>query len=155
MVNQDFLKSVGFFEEMSEEILEGLSKLADLREYKEGEYLNKRKRSADYFYIILEGSISLELEDITGKMTYLETLMSGAALGFSSLIEVRPREYLTDARVLTPTKAIRFRASDLSPLFYQNYELGFLMMKRIALIAQHRLIYRTHPIGQVANPQSN
>ena len=147
MLNQDILKSVGFFEEMPEEILENLSKLADLRQYKKGEYLNKQKRSADYFYIILEGSISLELEDITGKMTYLETLMPGAALGFSSLIEARPKEYLTDARVLAPTRAIRFRASDLLPLFYQNYELGFLMMKRIALIVLRRLIYRTHPIG--------
>ena len=155
MVKRDILRSVDFFGEMSEEILEILSKLADMRQYKEGEYLNKRKRSADHFYIILEGSISLELEGVTGKMTYLETLMPGAALGFSSLIEARSREYLTDARVLTPTRAIRFRASDLLPLFYQNYELGFLVMKRIALIAQSRLISRTHPIGRVANPQSN
>ena len=150
MLDKSIFKSVEFFEEFSDEMIERLSGLADLMQYKEGEYLNRRRRSADYLYIILEGIISLELEDITGKKIHLETLVDGAALGFSSLVEIEPRRYLSDARVMTPTKALRFRSSDLHALCYQDFHFGFLLMKKITLIEKNRLIYRTHPIDHIS-----
>lgn len=150
MVDKSILKSVEFFEEFSDEMVERLAKLAELRQYQEGEYLNKKRRSADYLYIILEGVVALELEDITGKMIRLETLFDGAALGFSSLVEIEPKRYLTDARVLTPTKALRFRPADLDALCYQDFHFGFLLMKKTTLIARQRLLYRTLPIDHIS-----
>jgi CRP-like cAMP-binding protein len=92
----------------------------------------------------------LETEDITGKRHNLETLMPGAALGFSSLIETDPRRYLSDARILTtPTRTIRFKGNDLLRMFYMDFEMGFLIMRKIALIAKRRLLYRTHPLDTV------
>lgn len=150
MVPKDMLKSIVFFEDLSDEMLERIAVIADLRHYTEGEYLNKRRNPADNFYIILEGAISLETEDITGKKHNLETLMAGAALGFSSLIETESKRYLCDARVITtPTRTLRFRASDLISMFYLDFELGFLIMKKIALIAKRRLLYRTLPLASL------
>ncbi|MEI6260444.1 MAG: Crp/Fnr family transcriptional regulator [Deltaproteobacteria bacterium] len=150
MVPKDMLKSIVFFEDLSDEMLERMAAIADLRHYTEGEYLNKRRNPADNFYIILEGAISLETEDITGKKHNLETLMVGAALGFSSLIETESKRYLCDARVITtPTRTLRFKASDLISMFYLDFELGFLIMKKIALIAKRRLLYRTLPLASL------
>ena len=150
MVNAELLKAFSFFEELSDEMLERVSALAELRHYEEGAFLNKKKKAADYFYIILEGEISLEVESLTGETVRLETIAPGGAMGFSSLIEMESKRYLSDARALTPVKILRFLADDLTLLFYQDFELGYLMMKKIALIAKRRLMYRTHPISNPA-----
>jgi hypothetical protein len=44
---------------------------------------------------------------------------------------------------------VRFDANALTMLFYQDFELGYLMMKKIALIAKRRLMYRSFPIPKV------
>ncbi|OQX00361.1 MAG: hypothetical protein BWK80_62005 [Desulfobacteraceae bacterium IS3] len=79
----------------------------------------------------------------------METVGAGGAVGFSALIEMEEKSYLSDAKTLTPTKVLRFPANELTLLFYQDFELGFLMMKKIALVAKRRLMYRTHPIPKV------
>ncbi|QTA92897.1 Crp/Fnr family transcriptional regulator [Desulfonema magnum] len=149
MVDPNILKSIPFFEELSDEMIERLVSVAQLQKYETGDYLNKRKKAADYFYIILEGEISLQMESLTGKTVRLETISVGGAIGFSSLIEMEKKAYLSDAKTLTPVTVLRFLADDLTLLFYQDFELGFLIMKKIALVAKRRLMYRTHPIPKV------
>lgn len=149
MVSTDIVKSMPFFEELSDEMIDRLAAVAELKAYPEGTFLDERKRSARYFYIILEGEISLQVESLTGKTVRLETITPGGAIGFSSLIDMAEKRYISDAKTLSPMKLLRFRADDIMLLFYQNFELGFLIMKKIALIAKMRLMYRTHPIPNV------
>jgi len=149
VVDPNILKEIRFFEELSDERIERLAAIAELRMYEQGAFLNKQKRAADYFYIILEGEISLQIESLTGKTVRLETVGAGGAVGFSALIEMEEKSYLSDAKTLTPVKVLRFPANELTLLFYQDFELGFLMMKKIALVAKRRLMYRTHPIPKV------
>lgn len=146
MVSPDILKNLSFFEELSDTMIKRLASIAELKAYEEGVYLNKRKKDAQYFYIILEGEISLEMESLTGKTVRLETIAPGGAIGFSSLIETQSKQYISDARALTPVRILRFRADDMTLLFYQDFELGYLIMKKIARVAKRRLVYRTHPI---------
>lgn len=149
MVPVDILKSTAFFEELSEEMVRRLAAVAELKAYPEGIFLDQRKRVANYFYIILEGEVSLQMESLTGKTVRLETITPGGAIGFSSLIDMASKRYISDAKTLSPVKLLRFRADDMMLLFYQNFELGFLIMKKIAYIAKMRLMYRTHPIPNV------
>lgn len=149
MVPTDLLESIPFFEELSEQMLKQLAAIADLKVYPEDTYLDQRKKSARYFYVLLEGEVSLQMESLTGKTVRLETITPGGAIGFSSLIDMASKRYISDARTLTKTKLLRFGADDMTLLFYQNFELGFLIMKKIAWIAKMRLMYRTHPIPNV------
>jgi CRP/FNR family transcriptional regulator, cyclic AMP receptor protein len=146
MVSPEILKPLSFFEELSDAMIARLASIAELKAYQEGDFLNKRRKEASYFYIILEGEISLQMESLTGKTVRLETIAPGGAIGFSSLIETRSKRYLSDAKALTPVKILRFRADELTLLFYQDFELGYLFMKKIALVAKRRLVYRTYPI---------
>lgn len=146
MVPIHILKDLSFFEELSEAMLERLASLAEIKTYPEGSFLNKRKREAEFFYILLEGEISLETDSLTGKTVRLETLVPGAAMGFSSLIEMSPKRYISDAKALTPAKILRFRSHEMNLLFYQDFELGYLIMKQIAWIAKQRLVNRTYPV---------
>ncbi len=152
-VDEAILRSTSFFHDVPQKYVDGLCSIAELREYQAGEHLNQKLRSADFLYIILEGSISLEQENITGEVIKLETIFPGAAIGFSSLIESDNKRYLTDARTLTPVKALRFRADDLLRMFYQDFELGFHFMRKIALIAWERLVFRTQPLERLSHPK--
>ena len=149
MVPVELLRSATFFEELSDEMVERLAAIAELKQYPVGTYLNENKKTAHYFYIILEGDISLQVESLTGKTVRLETITPGGAIGFSSLIDMENKRYLSDAKVLATAKVVRFDANALTMLFYQDFELGYLMMKKIALIAKRRLMYRTYPVPAV------
>lgn len=149
MVPIKLIDSVSFFEELSDEMRQRLAAIAELRAYPEDVFLDQRKRSATYFYILLEGEISLQMESLTGKTVRLETITPGGAIGFSSLIDMSSKRYISDARTLSDVRLLRFRADDIELLFYQNFELGYLIMKKIAQIAKMRLMYRTHPIAKL------
>ncbi|BBO85998.1 hypothetical protein DSCO28_65640 [Desulfosarcina ovata subsp. sediminis] len=149
MVDPALLKSLAFYDDLSDAMIDRLASIAEIREYKEGDFLNKHRRGAKFFYNILDGEISLEFESLTGKIVRLETIVAGGAIGFSSLIEMEEKTYLSDARAISPTRVLRFLASEMALLFYQDFELGFLIMRRIAKIAKRRLMYRTHPIPQI------
>jgi CRP/FNR family transcriptional regulator, cyclic AMP receptor protein len=149
VVPLELMQSTDFFDELSEEMLKRLAEIAELKSYPAGVFLNEGKRIAKYFFIILEGDISLQMESLTGKTVRLETITPGGAIGFSALIEMEPKRYIGDAKILTPVKALRFPADAMMLLFYQDFELGFLIMKKIALIAKRRLMYRTFPIPKI------
>lgn len=149
MVNPSVLGALEFFNELSDEMLSRLAAIAELREYEAGVFLNQRKSRADYFYVIISGEISLEIESLTGKTVRLETIAPGGAIGFSSLIESEHKRYLSDAKALTPVTLLRFKSDEMKMLFYQDFELGYLIMKRIALIAKQRLVFRTYPIPKL------
>lgn len=146
MVPTKILRDLSFFEELSDSMIERLAAVAELKSYPAGTFLNQRKREAHTFYIVLEGEISLEVESLTGQTVHLETIVPGGAMGFSSLIEMPSKSYLSDARAISPVKILRFRSDALIQLFYQDFELGYLMMKKIAWIAKMRLVYRTYPV---------
>lgn len=143
------LRALDFFNELSDEMILRLAAIAELREYEAGVFLNQRNSRADFFYIVVSGEISLEIESLTGKTVRLETIAPGGAIGFSSLVELEKKRYLSDARTLTPVTLLRFKSDEMTMLFYQDFELGYLIMKKIALIAKQRLVYRTHPIPKL------
>ncbi|BBO77892.1 hypothetical protein DSCW_53090 [Desulfosarcina widdelii] len=149
MIDKSILKPIRFFEELSDLMLESISSISELRIYSSNTYLNRRRRSADYLYVILEGEVVLEIESLTGNIVPIETIGAGEVIGISSLIEPEKSEYLSDAKTLVPTKALRIRSDQLFVLFYQNFELGFLIMKKIAYITRLRLTQRTHPIPKI------
>ena len=146
MVPSQILTNLAFFEELSIGMIERLGSMAEIKTYPEGAFLNKKKREAHFFYILLEGEISLEVESLTGKTVRLETIAPGGAMGFSSLIDMAPKRYLSDAKALTPVKILRFPSHEMSFLFYQDFELGYLIMKKIAWVAKQRLLNRTYPV---------
>ena len=149
MVPMALLQDTPFFEELSDEMIQQLAHIGELKAYPADAFLDHRKKSALHFYIILEGEVGLQIESLTGKTVRLETITPGGAIGFSSLIDMESKRYTSDARTLSPVKLLRFRADEMTLLFYQNFELGFLIMKKIAWIAKMRLVYRTHPIPNI------
>lgn len=146
MVAPEILKEAPFFDELSEDMINRLAAIAEIKTYPKNHFMDKRNQNATHFYLVLEGEISLQMESVTGKTVRLETISVGGAIGFSSLIDMDNKRYTSDAKTLTPAKLLRFKSDKMRLLFYQDFELGFLIMKKIAYIAKRRLMYRTLPI---------
>lgn len=146
MLAPETLGEMKFFEELSSKHIERLATIGEVKAYPKGVFLDKNRRHANHLYVIMDGSISLQIESLTGKTIRLETVSAGGAIGFSSLIETHDKGYTSDAMLLTPAKLLRFKADELKLLFYQDFELGFLIMKKIAYVVKRRLMYRTLPI---------
>ena len=72
----------------------------------------------------------------------IDTITRGYAFGFSSLVDMEQKKYASHAIALTDTTLFKWSYPDLERLFYEDYEMGFLLMRKIAKIAKKRLQIR-------------
>jgi CRP/FNR family transcriptional regulator, cyclic AMP receptor protein len=142
MIDLNGLKSIIQLSYFNDSMLEKLLKITDIIEYKTGDYLFKEGDDAKILYAVINGKIGLEMEKNSSSRILIDTIIQGMMLGFSTLVDTEEKSYTTSARVLEHTKLFAWRAEDLETLFSQDYEMGFLFIKRIAKIIKTRLQIR-------------
>jgi CRP-like cAMP-binding protein len=92
---------------------------------------------ANRFFLILAGRVELSSEMADRNVIPIETLGSGADLGWSWLFP--PYSMHFTARALEPTNTIFFYGTRLREQCEQDHELGYQLMKRIAEVATQSL----------------
>ena len=142
MVNLDDLKSVILLSHLTDPMLEQLSEVTLIAEYSSGDYIFRDGDYAKYLYSVIDGKVGLELEKTANKLVLIDTIARGRTFGFSALVETEQKKYTTHARAIADTRLFAWEGTELEMLFYRNYEMGFLFMKRIAKIAKSRLQIR-------------
>ena len=142
MIDLNELKSIKQLSYFNDSMLENLVKITDIIEYKAGDYIFKESDDAKSLYAVIDGKVGLEIEKNSSTRILIDTIIQGMMLGFSALVDTEEKSYTTSARVLTDTKLFAWRVEDLEMLFSQDYEMGFLFMKRIAKIVKTRLQIR-------------
>jgi CRP-like cAMP-binding protein len=142
MFKIDDLKSIIILSHLNDTMLKKMAKVTLVTDYNEGEYIFKEGDYAEYFYSVLEGQVKLELEKTTSDVIMIDTITRGFSFGFSSLVDTEHKKYISHAKAITNTKILKWRSTDLEALFYEDYEMGFLLMRRIAKIAKKRLQIR-------------
>lgn len=136
------LKSIIQLSYLNDSMLEKLVTITDIIEYKAGDYIFKEGDNAKSLYAVIDGKVGLEIEKNSSTRILIDNITQGMMLGFSALVDTEEKNYTTSARVLTDTKLFAWKAEDLEKLFSQDYEMGFLLMKRIAKIVKTRLQIR-------------
>jgi CRP/FNR family cyclic AMP-dependent transcriptional regulator len=136
------LKSIIQLSYLNDFMLEKLVTITDIIEYKAGDYIFKEGDNAKSLYAVIDGKVGLEIEKNSSTRILIDNITQGMMLGFSALVDTEEKNYTTSARVLTDTKLFAWKAEDLEKLFSQDYEMGFLLMKRIAKIVKTRLRIR-------------
>ena len=96
------LNSQPFFEGMPEKYFPMIADCAELQTFSEGDYLIQQSQSAQKFYIILEGHVSLRTNLPPQGVISVETVTATSALGWSWL--VAPYKWHYDAVTLSETK---------------------------------------------------
>ena len=142
MVTLEDLKSIIMLSYLNDSMLKKIAEITIMTEYPADSYIFKEGDYAKYLYAVIEGKVALELEKNAGTVITMDTVVRGRTLGFSALVDTEEKKYTTHARALTDVKLFAWEATDLEELFYQDYEMGFMFMKRIAKIAKTRLQVR-------------
>ncbi len=131
------LRTQAFFKGMSEDQLTRLASVATAIEVADGDLIFEEGGFADASYVILEGSVALELNVSHRAHHIVQTLHRGEVLGWSWLFP--PYRWSFSALALDPTQLIRFDAEQLRTLQDSDCVLGYEMMKRFAHIMTNRL----------------
>ena len=106
-------------------------------EFKPDETIFREGDSANRFYLILEGRVALESEVKEHCKVLIRTLGPGEDLGWSWLFP--PFCLSFSARAIEPVKAIFFYGTRLQQQCEEDHELGYALMKRIAVVLVQNL----------------
>ncbi len=142
MFSIDDLKSINMLSYLSDSMLENLATISSISEYRAGDYIFNEGDDANSLYAVTDGKVGLEIEKNSSTRILIDNITKGMTLGFSALVDTEEKSYTTSAKALTDTKLFIWKTEDLETLFSQDYEMGFLFMKRIAKIVKTRLQIR-------------
>ncbi|MFO7785434.1 MAG: Crp/Fnr family transcriptional regulator [Thermodesulfobacteriota bacterium] len=139
MIEISQFKSIRMLSYLTDEMLQKLQPITTIMDFKAGEYIFREGDYAEYLYSILEGDVGLETEKNPSKRILVTKITCGMTLGFSALLDTEYRKYLGFAKALTDTKLFAWKGVEMEKLFIKDYEMGFLIMRRIANIIEKRL----------------
>ena len=142
MLSLDDLKSVIMLSHLTDTMLEKLIKITLVTEMAAGKYIFREGDYAQHLYSVLEGKVGLELEKTTSEVIMIDKITRGYSFGFSALVDMEQKKYISAAKTLTDVKLLKWSHSELEQLFYEDYEMGFLLMRKIAKIAKARVRVR-------------
>jgi CRP-like cAMP-binding protein len=143
VITLDDLKAIILLSHLTDPMLEKLSEVSLTTDFGTGDYIFREGEYARYFYAVIDGKVGLELEKVANTPILMDTITRGRCFGFSALVDTEQKKYTTHARALTDTRLFVWDGAELESLFYQDYEMGFLFMKRIAKLAKSRLQIRS------------
>jgi len=119
------------------EQVRALAEFAMLTEFQADELIFRQGDPANRFYLILDGTVSLEARSGDGWKTLLQEIGAGDVLGWSWLFP--PYFWNFDARAVTSVKAVFFYGTRLRERCEEDHHLGYELMKRMANIVVERL----------------
>jgi CRP-like cAMP-binding protein len=139
MIDVDNLKSIVLLSYLDESMLKKILKVTQTKTYEAGDYIFREGDYADSLYAVVQGKVGLEMEKTSSTRVLITTVTKGYSFGISSLVETDERKYMNSAKALSKTEVFSWRAADLGKMFHEDYEMGFLFMRRIAKILKSRL----------------
>lgn len=142
-----FLKTVPFFNELSNWQLHKVSAIVFERSYEPGELIFEQAQPGAALFLIMEGQVSVEIykDHFTAN---LATLEKGAFFGEMALLDESPRS--ASARALEPTKTLALYRNDLTRLIHTDPDTASHIFRALARIVGDRL-RTTNELVQHAN----
>lgn len=141
-----------FFKELDESYLKLVVGCASNARFEAGEFIGREGASADHFYLIRHGQVSLQVASPSRGAMIVQTLGEGDILGWSWLVP--PYRWTLDVQAVTLTRAIALDGKCLRAKCEANHDLGYELLKRFTQIMTERLettriqlldIYGKHP----------
>ena len=131
-----FLKTVPFFNELSDRQLKTVSSILFERRYETDEFIFEEGQPGAALFLILDGSVIIEMrrED---HATTLAILERGAFFGEMALLDETPRS--ANARPLERTHTLALYRNDLSQLIQRDPQTACQIYRALARMVGDRL----------------
>jgi CRP-like cAMP-binding protein len=133
------LKGIILLSHLTDPMLKKIQTITNVRDYVAGEYVYKAGEYAEHLFAVVDGRVGLELEKTASNLVRITEITRGMTFGLPSLVDMERKRYLIYAKVLVNTKVFAWRGADLEKLFFEDFEMGFYFMRRIAKILNTRL----------------
>lgn len=134
---KELLARQRFFSDFPPEFVAWVAGCARSVAFDAGEYLAREGDRADAFYLVMEGSVALEIAVPGRPPITIATLAKHDLVGVSWLVP--PHVWMFDARAIEPVTAIGFDAMCLRGKCETDHDLGYEMMKRFLPMLTQRL----------------
>ena len=105
--------------------------------FEAGGYLLREGEPADWFYLIRQGRVALELKAPGRPPVTIQTIREGEIAGVSWLIP--PYRWTYDARAMELVRALALDGKCLRGKCEQDHDLGYDLMKRFMPVLIQRL----------------
>lgn len=126
-----------FFEGLEDRHLAIIVGCAKNVRFEEKEMLFQEGDDADWFYLIREGMVAIEIVVPQKGSTTVQTIQQGEVVGWSWLFH--PYKWQFDARALELTRALAFDAKCLRTKCDKDHDLGYELFRRFSKIVTDRL----------------
>ena len=131
-----FLKTVPFFDRLSNRQLKRVSDIMFKRAYDVDELVFEEGQPGAALFLILEGKIAIEIRRETST-TRLAVLERGAFFGEMALLDDTPRS--ANARALEPTRTLALYRNDLDALMHRHARTACQIYRSLASMIGDRL----------------
>ncbi len=138
MVSPEKLRRNWFFKGFNKAQIEALLALARPAAYPKNGKILLEGDPAEFFYILVEGSVAIKMRAQEHGELVLNTLRQpGELFGWSALVD--EGRSTASVECLKKTKILAFKKDDAERLFSNDPALGYLFMKRLAILISRRL----------------
>jgi CRP/FNR family transcriptional regulator, cyclic AMP receptor protein len=133
----EYLSGHEFFSEFSDDILKFLCECSSAHEAKKGQVLFRQGESADKFYVVHNGRISIQMPAIMGPDLEIQALGKGQVLGWSWLIS--PYKWNFQAVADEDSELLMFDGVTILARCEQEPKFGYELLKKFAALMSMRL----------------
>ncbi|NNE08015.1 MAG: cyclic nucleotide-binding domain-containing protein [Gemmatimonadetes bacterium] len=134
---EPYLAKHSFFSGLDPADIEEIAGCAKNAAFKAGEYLFKQGENAEFFFVLREGHVVVEVPTARGHSIEISSLGENQILGWSWLMP--PYKYQFDCRALKQTKVLEIDGRCLRGKCESNPRLGYELIKRFARVMTNRL----------------
>ena len=134
---EELLSSQPFFAGLDADAMRLIAGCASNVHFAAGETIFGEGEEASHFYMLRHGRVALEVHSPARGPLVIDSMDQGEVLGWSWLVP--PYRYFCDARAVTPVSATVLDGACLRGKCEANPELGYQLLKRVAVIMYQRL----------------
>ena len=135
MISPELVRRYPFFAGLDMHQIKFLAMAATEVDVQEGEYIFREGDAVDHFYIVVEGSVAIVIDQ--EEEAVVSNLGPGDVFAWSGLIA--PHKATADAKALTPARLLSFDYDEISRHFEEDQHFGYVMMLKATEVMRNRL----------------
>ena len=148
------LQTIPWYQELSTKHFDLLVGVSSLVEVEAGQELFREGDPEDYLYVVIQGRVAIEMMVPGRGRMRIYTAEPMDVVGWSSVTPV-VRRRTAGAQAVLPSCLVRQDAAALRQLCEEDYELGYIVMRRMANVVASRLLTtRLQLLDMFGNPIS-
>jgi CRP/FNR family transcriptional regulator, cyclic AMP receptor protein len=141
MIVLEDMKKMVVFQNLTDEMLERLLSMTEIRQYDEGEIIFRENDFADRFYLLRRGKILLEQRISPTATVSLGAIKAGYSFGWSAFF--KGGAYTLDTICAEDCEVFCIDRENLLSVMEENPEIGRILYQNLARIIKLRLDHRT------------